>query len=105
MHKLSVAFVASALLALSVGPALADGNSIAGKKKAEDCGDCHGPNGRGDGDTIPAIAGLSVEQFTQAMADFKSGKRRGSAMMKKQGMKLSEQDVADLAAYYSQLKP
>jgi cytochrome c553 len=105
MNKLTVAIVTSALLALSAGAAWAEGNPIAGKRKAEDCGDCHGPDGRGDGDTIPALAGLPVEKFTQALADFKSGKRRGSSMMKKQGLKLSEQDVADLAAYYAQLKP
>jgi len=105
MNKLTALILSSALLTLCVGAAWADGNVSAGKKKSEDCADCHGPDGRGDGDTIPALAGMPVEEFTQAMADFKSGKRRGSAMMKKQGMRLSDQDVADLAAYYAQLKP
>jgi cytochrome c553 len=47
---------------------------------------------------------MPVEKFIKAMADFRSGARRGSAMMKKQGTKLSPQDVEDLAAYYAQLK-
>jgi cytochrome c553 len=104
MRKLAIMILSSAVLALASGSAWSEGNPIAGKRKSEDCGDCHGSDGRGDGDTIPAIAGMPAEQFTQALADFKSGKRRGSAMMKKQGLKLSEQDVADLAAYYAQLK-
>jgi cytochrome c553 len=104
MYKLTVAIVSCALLVLSVGTALAEGNPAAGKRKAEDCGDCHGPDGRGDGDTIPGLAGMPVEKFIKAMADFRSGARRGSAMMKKQGTKLSPQDVEDLAAYYAQLK-
>ena len=104
MHRLAVVIMSSALLALSVGTSLAEGNPGAGKRKSEDCADCHGPDGRGDGDTIPAIAGLPVEKFIQAMADFKSGKRRGSSMMKKQGNRLSPQDVEDLAAYYSQMQ-
>jgi len=105
MNKLTVVIVSSALLALSIGGAWAGGNAAAGKKKAEDCGDCHGPDGRGDGDTIPALAGISPEKFTQAMEDFRTGKRKGSKMMAKQGHKLSPSDVEDLAEYYSQLKP
>lgn len=104
MYKLTVTLVSSVLLMLSAATAMAEGNAGAGKKKSEDCGDCHGPEGKGDGDTIPAIAGMPVDQFVQALDDFRTGKRKGSAMMKKQGMKLSPQDIQDLAAYYSQLK-
>jgi cytochrome c553 len=106
MNKLPLLTLASALLAFSAAGALAaDGNPIAGKRKSEDCGDCHGPTGAGDGDTIPQIAGLPVEKFVKAMQDFESGVRKKSPMMTKQGKRLSDQDIADLAAYYATLKP
>jgi cytochrome c553 len=106
MNKLPLLTLVSTLLAFSAGAALAaDGNPIAGKRKSEDCGDCHGPTGAGDGDTIPQIAGLPVEKFVKAMQDFESGVRKKSPMMTKQGKRLSDQDIADLAAYYATLQP
>jgi cytochrome c553 len=104
-RELSWVIMASALLALSSGAALGAGNASAGKGKSEDCGDCHGPDGRGDGDTIPAIAGMPAEKFMKAFEDFANGTRNKSKMMTKQGKKLSAQDVEDLAAYYAKLKP
>lgn len=105
MSKIPLLTLMSMLLVFSTGAAAIDGNPGAGKRKSEDCGDCHGPKGAGDGDTIPPIAGMPVEKFVKAMQDFRSGVRKKSMMMTKQGKKLSDQDVADLAAYYSQLKP
>jgi len=105
MSKLPLLTLVAALLAFTTGAALADGNPSAGKRKSEDCADCHGPKGAGDGDTIPPIAGMPVEKFVKAMQDFRSGVRKKSMMMTKQGKKLSDEDVADLAAYYSQLNP
>jgi len=105
MNKMPLLTLISMALVLTGGAALAEGNVSAGKRKSEDCGDCHGPTGAGDGDTIPRIAGMPVDQFTKAMQDFETGVRKKSPMMNKQGKKLSDQDVADLAAYYAQLKP
>jgi len=104
-NKMPLLTLISALLVFSGGVALADGDAAAGKRKSEDCGDCHGPTGAGDGDTIPPIAGMPVDKFTKAMQDFRNGVRKKSPMMNKQGKKLSDKDVADLAAYYSQLTP
>jgi cytochrome c553 len=105
MNKLPFLTLMSTLLVFSAAPALAEGSVSAGERKSEDCGDCHGPDGAGDGDTIPRIAGMPVEQFVKAMQDFESGARTKSMMMTKQGKKLSDRDVADLAAYYASLKP
>jgi cytochrome c553 len=105
MSKMRLLTLIVALLVLPDGAALAEGSVAAGKRKSEDCADCHGPAGAGDGDTIPRIAGMSVEKFVKAIQDFESGVRKSSPMMVKQGHKLSDADVADLAAYYSQLEP
>ncbi len=48
---------------------------------------------------------MPVDEFVKAMQDFESGARTKSMMMTKQGKKLSDRDVADLAAYYASLKP
>jgi cytochrome c553 len=85
-----------------VGPAWAAGDAAAGKDKAADaCADCHGDSGKGDSDT-PGIAGMSVADFTKAMKDYQSGAREGKKMAKV-AKKLSDEDIADLAAYYASL--
>jgi cytochrome c553 len=86
-----------------VGPAWAAGNAAAGKEKAADaCADCHGDNGKGDAEN-PGIAGMSVSAFTKAMKEYQSGARPKSKKMTKAAKKLSDKDIADLAAYYAGL--
>ena len=76
----------------------------AGKAKAEEaCADCHGDDGAGDAD-YPAVNGMSVEKFTKAMLEYQNGTRTKSAKMTKEAKKLSDADIANLAAYYATLK-
>jgi cytochrome c len=76
----------------------------AGKAKAdESCVDCHYEDGKGDAD-FPAIAGLTVEDFTKAIKEYQDGTRNKSPKMTKEAKKLSDTDIADLAAYYATLK-
>jgi cytochrome c553 len=93
------------LLAVSVGlagAAQAAGDAAAGKAKATSCAMCHGPTGGGT-QMGGKIAGMDPAAFTQAMGDYKSGKR-DNAMMKSQATQLSADDIANLAAYYASLK-
>ncbi|MFI4979961.1 MAG: c-type cytochrome [Nevskiales bacterium] len=85
-----------------VGAAQAAGDPAAGKAKAAACAMCHGPNGEGTA-MGPKLAAADPAHFTQAMQDYKSGKR-ANAMMKGQAAQLSDADVANLAAYYASLK-
>jgi cytochrome c553 len=93
-----------ALLALlgTIGTAQAAGDPAAGKAKAAACGGCHGANGQGSG-TNPPLAGKSEDALVQALQEYKSGKRN-NAMMKGFASKLSDEDMANLAAYYASLK-
>jgi cytochrome c553 len=75
----------------------------AGKAKADDCVDCHGDDGTGD-DESPNIAGMSVEKFTKAMKEYQAGTRTKSPKMIKMAKKLSDADIANLAAYFATLK-
>ncbi len=96
---LMVGFLAMAGM---LGPAQAAGDAAAGKAKADPCAGCHGDNGEGT-NSGPKLAGMPVAQFTKAIQDFKSGERRNTAM-KKNSAKLTDEDIANLAAYYASLK-
>jgi len=85
-----------------VGAAQSAGDVQAGKAKAAGCVGCHGAEGQGVPPN-PKIAGMGENQFVQAIADYKSGKRN-HAVMKALSTSLSDQDVANLAAYYASLK-
>jgi cytochrome c553 len=52
---------------------------------------------------VAALAGKSEDQLLQALQDFKSGKR-SNAVMKALTAGLSDQDMANLAAYFASLK-
>jgi cytochrome c553 len=84
------------------GVAQAAGDAQAGKAKAGACAGCHGANGEGK-KPYPAIAGKSESDLVQALQDYKSGKR-ANPMMKSFAAPLSDQDMANLAAYYASLK-
>ena len=81
---------------------LAKGDAAAGKAKTASCAGCHGANGEGKGQ-YPALAGKSEDEIEHALKDYKSGKRT-NGMMKSFAAKLSDQDIENIAAYYSSLK-
>lgn len=85
-----------------VGTAQAAGDAAAGKAKAASCAMCHGPNGEGTS-MGPKLADEAPAKFIQAMNDYRSGKL-DNAMMKAQAASLSDDDIANLAAYYASLK-
>lgn len=80
----------------------ADPDMQAGKAKSERCAGCHGDNGEGD-DSNPRLAGMARDQFVKAIAEYKSGERKHTAMRNRVS-KLTAQDTEDLAAYYASLR-
>jgi len=99
MKMLPPSILACAILA--AGPAWAGGDAAAGKELSADCADCHGEDGKGDED-FPAIAGMAEADFIKAMKEYADG-TRSDKMMAKAAKKLSDQELADLAAYYATL--
>ena len=93
---------ALAVLSIGVGGTAAAADVQAGKAKSSTCVMCHGANGEGKGSN-PPIAGMPQDRFVQAMRDYKSGKRP-NAVMKGYASKLSDEDNANLAAFYASLK-
>lgn len=101
MKRMLVSVGACALLGFAV-TAQAAGDAQAGKTKAGACSGCHGANGQGIG-ANPPLAGKSETDIVQALNDFKSGKRV-NPVMKTFASQLSDQDMANVAAYYASLK-
>jgi cytochrome c553 len=95
-YALSVVFMMCTL-----GAVQAAGDAQVGKTKAAACGGCHGANGEGVGSN-PPLAGIAEDKFVQAMQDYKSGKR-ANPVMKPFASSLSDQDMANLGAYYFSL--
>lgn len=85
-----------------VGAAQAAGDIAAGKEKSRACVGCHGANGQGVKPN-PALAGKAEHEIVQALTDYKSGKR-ANPIMKGFASSLSEQDMANLGAYFASLK-
>jgi cytochrome c553 len=103
MSLRATALVLALLVAL---PALASptGNAAAGKKKAGTCAACHGDGNKTLNDTYPKLAGQYPDYLSKALHEYKNGKRK-NAIMGAQAAPLTEQDIADLAAYFGSLQP
>lgn len=96
-------FAAMFISLLASGAVQAGGDAARGQELSADCVDCHGADGKGvDGN--PAIAGLDEMKHFEALKAYKSGERTDEGdVMLMFTEELSEQDMADLAAYYATL--
>ena len=78
----------------------AAGDAAAGQTKAAVCSACHGMDGNSVNPEWPSLAGQH-ESYTASQLDaFQSGARQ-NVLMTPMSMGLSDQDKADIAAYYS----
>lgn len=97
MNKLIV----SLLLTLGLtGVAHAAGDAKAGQAKAAVCGACHGADGNSMAPNFPKLAGQGERYLLKQMHDIKDGKR---TVLEMTGLlaNVSDQDMADIAAYFS----
>ncbi|MDH5649085.1 MAG: cytochrome c4 [Gammaproteobacteria bacterium] len=90
--------------ALLMGSAQAAGNAAKGKEKAGMCMGCHGAQGVSSNPLWPHLAGQSAGYIAKQLADFKSGIRKDPTMSA-MAAGLSQADMENLGAYYSELKP
>lgn len=98
----------SALLGLvASSPAFAQGNPEAGRVKADTCLGCHGqPNYKNVYPTysVPKLGGQHAQYLISALSAYRSGERSHTTM-RAQASSLSDQDITDIAAYFSGLTP
>lgn len=108
MKKVLLAVALAAAAATSVahaqGSASLVGDAAAGKAKVEVCAACHGADGNSQAPNFPKLAGQSARYTLKQLHDIKSGVRPVPEMT---GMLdgMSEQDLADVAAYYAGQTP
>ncbi len=98
MHKTLVLFSALAL-AGAAAHAVA-GDAEAGKAKIGTCVACHGKDGKATIATYPNLSCQNEKYLADALAQYKSG-ARNHPLMKPMVAALSDDDVANLAAYYA----
>jgi cytochrome c553 len=94
-HSILILLLLAAPMSLQAG-----GNAAAGQEKAKVCEACHGTTGKSVDPSYPNLAGQYKSYLTQALNDYRSG-RRSNAIMAGFAVNLSNQDIADLSAWYS----
>jgi cytochrome c553 len=98
-----VAGTASAQEAASA-PTLVTGSAEAGATKAAVCTACHGVNGNSVNPEWPNLAGQNAAYVHEQLEMFKA-KKRNNPIMQPIVDPLTEQDFADLAAYFATQTP
>ena len=98
------------LLLISVLPAVVlftanavAGNAVAGKAKSAACAGCHGANGIGSTPDNPNLAGQKEAYLIKATKAYRDGQRK-DPMMSAFVSGLSDADIADLSAFYANIK-
>ena len=110
-HRCPPALVAAGLGLAALAPAAlaqnVTGSAAAGKEKISMCIGCHGIVGYRTAYPevypVPKIGGQQAAHIVAALKEYKSG-ARWHPSMRAIADSLSEQDMADLAAYFSQVK-
>ncbi len=100
-HTLAALFVMGSAVPTVTSAADAE----AGKAKAAVCAACHGKNGIAAIPGYPNLAGQNEQYLVSSLKAYKNKQRSGgqAAVMQGQAMGLSEEDIANLAAYYASL--
>jgi cytochrome c553 len=103
LSRVLIGLAAGAALAIAV-PASAQGDATAAAQKKQMCEGCHGIAGYRTAYpvvyTAPKLGGQAAAYIVKALKDYASGARKHPSM-NGVAASLSEQDMADLAAYYS----
>jgi cytochrome c553 len=101
MYRSGVAAVVAATLLGS--QAFAAGDIKAGRQKALQCQACHGLDGLSKMPDAPNIAGSPEPYLVKQLDAFRKGERKNE-MMSVVAKPLSDQDIADLAAYFAAIE-
>ena len=94
------------LAALALAPALAQDSGEARARKiiGGSCFLCHGAEGESASEVFPRLAGQNAEYIAKQLENFKSGKRKSSAMAPMVA-ELSPDDMAALGRFYGSRPP
>jgi cytochrome c553 len=96
-------FATLTALTFCASAANAAGDPAAGKQKVYTCYGCHGIPGYTNAYPtyrVPMLGGQNADYIVAALKEYKSGERKHGTM-NAQASTMSEQDMADIAAYLS----
>lgn len=85
----------------------ASGSDLPGASKIATCAACHGQDGKGTAPMYPNLAGQNDTYLGNALKAYRAGEREGgmSSVMTPMAAALSDEDIIDIAEYYSQQTP
>ncbi len=97
-HPLATATVALLLAGAAQAADLQNGQALA----SATCGACHGVDGQGLADDYPNLAGQKITYLMAQLRAFRDGDR-ANPVMSAVARPLSDQQIADVSAYYANL--
>jgi len=98
---IAAAIVAALITASIATPVQAAGDPRRGLEKSQVCQSCHGRTGNESlQPSYPKLAGQHEDYLVHALKSYRDGGRNNAVMAGIAG-NLSDQDIADLAAWYS----
>ncbi len=103
MMKTHTMMAALGLSLALVSSAWAAGNPDGAKEKAQLCAACHGPDGNSVTPSFPKLAGQHEDYLRFALKHYRN-KQRNNAIMSSQVENLTNQEIADLSAFYAKQK-
>ncbi|NTS75517.1 cytochrome c [Catenovulum sp. SM1970] len=101
LTKIAIAFSFAGIANLSYAADIE-----AGKAKTAMCVACHGADGKSVMPIYPNLAGQNAAYIESALHAYKKGQRTGgqAGIMAGMAAALTDQDIKNIAAYYSSLK-
>ena len=98
MQRLGV--IVLLIIATHIGLVQAAGDPERGKQRAALCFGCHGPNGQSLNPEYPNLAGQKELYLIKQLTAFRAGERK-NPLMTPMAAQLNDQDVLDVAAFFS----
>ncbi|MET0531635.1 MAG: cytochrome c [Microvirga sp.] len=95
--------IMAAMLVIMAPNAAGAGDAKAGRQKITTCQACHGLDGLSKNPEAPNLAGQIESYLVKALAEYKTETRKNESM-NIVAKELSDQDMADVAAYYSSIQ-
>jgi len=104
MNSLQQSLILSVFLSAFLALPASAADIKAGEQKAERCASCHGQKGNSNNAQWPNLAKQQPTYMTNQLKAFKAGDRINPVMQPMAGQ-LSNEDINDLAAYFSSQQP
>jgi cytochrome c553 len=118
LSEQDIADLSAYYAALNAPPAISNSSAPAGKGAmlanlgdaklgVPGCGNCHGPNGRGEPPTAPYLAGQHAGYIAAQLEAWQKGSRQndGGDQMAGLAKRMSSADIAAVATYFAQQSP